>query len=112
VQPPIRKSQGQVMRAITPRCQGQTDHLYDYSCGIDLSCRRSGELYAGEVQTVVMQKVFHVHPCVLYRTHRDYAMDLSKYDMVYFFGDSMIQQLARRFQTNLYWNDRIFIKKM
>jgi hypothetical protein len=39
-------------------------------------------------------------------------MDLSKYDMVYFFGDSMIQQLARRFQTNLYWNDRIFIKKM
>jgi hypothetical protein len=38
-------------------------------------------------------------------------MDLSKYDMVYFF-DSMIQQLARRFQTNLYWNDRIFIKKM
>jgi hypothetical protein len=44
--------------------------------------------------------------------NRDYAMDLSKYDMVYFFGDSMIQQLARRFQTNLYWNDRIFIKKM
>jgi hypothetical protein len=96
------------------RYQGQVTIFTTIPVAWDLSCRRSGELYSRrEVQTVVMQKGVPRPPMRAFiEPNRDYAMDLSKYDMVYFFGDSMIQQLARRFQTNLYWNDRIFIKKM
>jgi hypothetical protein len=42
-------------------------------------------------------------------------MDLSTYDFAYFFGDSMIQQLCRRYKLGLgmgsYWNDKMFYQQ-
>jgi hypothetical protein len=114
VQPPNRKMQVQDETDHAMSAKGRLTVFYDYSCGIGSLMPPFKENYtrAGEVQTVVMQKGVPRPPMREFvEPNRDYAIDLSKYDFVYFFGDSMIQQLARRFQTNLYWNDRIFYQE-
>lgn len=114
VQPPIRKIQGQGQPDHELAAKGKLTIFYDYSCGIGSLMPPLKENYtrAGEVQTVVIQKGVRRPPIREFvEPNRDYKIDLSKYDFCYFFGDSMIQQLSRRFQTNLYWNDKIFYKE-
>jgi hypothetical protein len=110
VQPPIRNQQQPIQSAE----KGKLSIFYDYSCGIGALAPPFKDNYtrAGEVQTVVIQKGV-VRPPVrqFQEPNRDYAMDLSQYDFVYFFGDSMIHQLCRRFESNLYWNDRMFYQE-
>jgi hypothetical protein len=108
VQPPIRKGK---LDEQEHAAKGRLTVYYDYSCGIGSLMPPSKENYtrAGEVQTLVIQKGVRRPPIREFiEPNRDYAIDLSRYDFVYFFGDSMIQQLSRRFQKNLYWNDKIF----
>jgi hypothetical protein len=114
VQPPIRKRQGQGEPDHALAAKGKLTLFYDYSCGIGSLMPPLKENYtrAGEVQTVVLQKGVPRPPMREFiEPNADYAIDLSQYDFVYFFGDSMIQQLSRRFQTNLYWNERIFYRE-
>jgi hypothetical protein len=114
VQPPIRNKQGQGQPDHALAARGKLTVFYDYSCGIGSLMPPLKENYtrAGEVQTVVIQKGVRRPPIREFIVpNQDYAIDLSRYDFVYFFGDSMIQQLSRRFQTNLYWNDKIFYKE-
>jgi hypothetical protein len=114
VQPPIRSVQGQSEPDHALATKGKLTIFYDFSCGIGSLMPPLKENYtrAGEVQTMVLQKGVPRPPIREYaQPNADYALDLSKYDFVYFFGDSMIQQLSRRFQTNLYWNDKIFYQE-
>jgi hypothetical protein len=108
VRPPIRRNQPE------PAIQGKLIMFYDYSCGIGSLAPPLKENYtrAGEVQMSFMQKDVQRPPIREFEEpNRDYAVDLDRYDFVYFFGDSMLQQLSRRQKTNIYWNNKTFFKE-
>jgi hypothetical protein len=123
VQPPMKKHKNKLSgsSSLSPVVakEGKIKLFYDYSCGVGSLAPPLKENFtrAGEVQMLLVQKGVPRPPIREFREpnqendHDNTSIDLSRYDFVYFFGDSMIQQLARRFQKNLYWNDKIFYKE-
>jgi hypothetical protein len=108
VRPPINKIQ---KKQSSPALLGRVTLFYDYSCGIGSLAPPLKENYtrAGEVQMLVMEKDVPRPPIREFEEpNQDDAIDLDRYDFVYFFGDSMLQQLSRRQNTDFYWNDKMF----
>lgn len=107
VRPPIMKQAG-------PAVLGRVTIFYDYSCGIGSLAPPLKDNYtrAGEVQMLFMEKDVPRPPIREFQEpNRDKAIDLDRYDFVYFFGDSMVQQLSRRQTTDFYWNNKMFYKE-
>jgi hypothetical protein len=114
VQPPIRNQPSIEQSA----AKGNLIVFYDYSCGIGALAAPSKDNFTrnGEVQVVMQQKVGVRPPMRQFQEpNRDYSMDLSTYDFVYFFGDSMIQQLCARYRRGKgmisYWNEKMFYQE-
>jgi hypothetical protein len=115
VQPPIRNQP--ILKQSAAR-KGTLTVFYDYSCGIGALAapRKDNFTRNGEVQIVMNQKGVVRPPIRQFQEpNRDYSMDLSTYDFVYFFGDSMIHQLCRRYRlggvTQSYWNEKMFYQQ-
>jgi hypothetical protein len=112
VRPPISRIQKKQPGG--PSVLGKVTLFYDYSCGIGSLAPPLKENYtrAGEVQMLFMEKDVPRPPIREFQEpNRDYAIDLDRYDFVYFFGDSMLQQLSRRQKTDNYWNNKMFYKE-
>jgi hypothetical protein len=111
IQPPIRRIQ---KKQPGPTLLGRVTVFYDYSCGIGSLAPPLKDNYtrAGEVQMLFIQKDVPRPPIREFQEpNTDYAIDLERYDFVYFFGDSMLQQLSRRQKTDIYWNEEMFYKE-
>jgi hypothetical protein len=83
---------------------------YDYTCGIGLLMAPQKERYAraGEVQ------ISWNHTNVPRPRIRSFdmpninrAIDLSRYDKVYGFGDSLMMQFVKRYKANVYWHPNL-----
>jgi hypothetical protein len=114
VQPPIRNQPSSEQSAE----KGTLTVFYDYSCGIGALAAPSKDNFKrnGEVQIVMNQKGVVRPPMRQFQEpNRDHSVDLSTYDFVYFFGDSMIHQLCRRYRlggvTQSYWNEKMFYQQ-
>jgi hypothetical protein len=83
---------------------------YDYTCGIGSLLAPQKERYAraGEVHTSWNHSDI---PRPSIRSfdvpNIDRAMDLSRYDKVYGFGDSLMMQFVRRYKANVYWHPNL-----
>jgi hypothetical protein len=111
VRPPINRIQ---KKQPGPAVLGRVTLFYDYSCGIGSLAPPLKENFtrAGEVQMLFMEKDVPRPPIREFEEpNQDKAIDLDRYDFVYFFGDSMLQQLSRRQKTDFYWNNKMFHKE-
>jgi hypothetical protein len=93
---------------------GRLNVYYDYTCGIGslvspLKDRyaRAGEVHVSFTQNDIPRPpIRHFDP-----PNRDQTIDLSTYDHVYGFGDSIMLQLVRSYKGGLYWHPNLYFEK-
>jgi hypothetical protein len=94
---------------------GRLNVYYDYTCGIGSLVSPLKDRYArtGEVQVSFTQNDIPRPPPIrdFDPPNRDQSIDLSKYDHVYSFGDSLLLQLVRRYTVDLYWHPNLYYEK-
>jgi hypothetical protein len=119
VRPPIhqqnvtrsrRSNRNHYGTATGPSPMGRLTIYYDYTCGIGSffapkkkHYRRAGEVHVTLANDKVPRPFIHdfVPP------NTDFQIDLSKYDKVIAFGDSLMLQFVRQFQAGGFWSRTI-----
>jgi hypothetical protein len=96
-----------------PTTVGRLTIYYDYGCGIGglFAPEKNNYTRAGEVHTFVSRNGIprpYIRDFVL--PNQDNAIDLSTYDTVIMFADSLLQQFARRFSMEKVWSPKIVHK--
>ena len=94
---------------------GRLTIYYDYTCDIGRmfspkknQFRRAGEIHVSIHQTNIPRPYIHDFiPPNLGNNNKDNIIDLSKYDTVIAFGDSLMLQLVRRYNLGGFWSPNI-----
>jgi hypothetical protein len=110
VTPPLLQHGHDATRPDTAINVGTLTIYYDYTCGIGTLLAPQKERYAraGEVQTSWNQTdIPRPHIRSFDVPNIDRTMDLSRYDKVYGFGDSLMMQLVKWYKADLYWHPNL-----
>jgi hypothetical protein len=113
VRPPIQQSKHSKFTSSSKVDVGRLTIYYDYCCWIGgmFAPQKNEYARAGEIHTFFSQeRIPRPYIQDFVPPNQDRTIDLSAYDTVISFGDSLMQQFARRFSKGKFWSPNLIHK--